>query len=470
MRRALVTLAACVLTAACSSPAPREPTPRSVAAPVPTQTPAAVQVQAAAPQPLPSTVVRAVASPSPASMPLSVLAGRSGADLRVSLDQALEENAYLTAAVMQAASNARLDELIGASTMLDQSTLNVAEIVGNVKGANSAQVLADAWRAQTTDLIVYSQAQRSAPPTDLDQQRTVLAAQLAMGDFSEEAAETILQRRTQQELAVADSLASHDTAQATQRLATLVEGNADLSQPLAAAMASQLPDLLPPATTGADIDVRLRLGGSLLQHLYLSGDAIDAAADNRAADAQAYAAAAGVVSDDLGNQLASMYTPDVGQGVADRLRVQTEALVSAASGGDRHQASADIDRTRGEIDSLLSGANPLLAPGLLSQELRASEQPMLTSADAFESRDFATAYARLHEAARQSQKSAETLELAIVDRYPGRYLVLPTPALGQANRTLNPTNPGALRSVTTGRGPGVGPDVGPRVGPFGGRH
>jgi hypothetical protein len=420
-----------------------------------------VLVQAAAPQ-APPSVVRSVASPSPASVPLSVLSVRSGADLRVSLDQALQENAYLTAAAMQAASNARLDELIGVSTMLDQSTLGLAETVGAVKGQAAAQAVLDAWRAQTSDLITYSQSQQSAPPTDLDQQRSVIAGQLAMGEFSEAAAETALQRRSQQELALADSLASHDASQATQRLATLVSGSDDLSRPLSAAMAGQLPKLFPPDTSGADIDVRLRLDSSLLERLYLSGAAVDAAADNRAADAQAYAAAAGVVADDLGNQFASMYTPDVGKGVSERLRGQTEALVSAASGGDRRQASADVERSRGEIDALLSGANPLLAPGLLSQELRASDQPMLTAADAFESRDFPTAYARLHEAARQMQKPATTLALAIVDRYPGRYLALPTPA---PRASTQPLTRSPLRSVTS-----RGSRVGPGAGTFASRH
>jgi hypothetical protein len=374
--------------------------------------------------------VTPVASPSPASIPLTALAGRSGADLRVSLDHAFQENAYLTTAAMQAVNSARLDELIGASAILDQNTLTVAEIVGNLKGGPDAQALADAWRAQTTDLITYSQSQtlgQATPaPADLDRQRATIAALLAMGGFSQQAADTAVQRRTQQELSIANTLSSHDAAQTSQQLSTLVGSSGDLSEPLAAAMASQVPSLSPPATEGADIDVRLQISTALLEHVYLSGAAIDAAADGRAADVQAYTSAASDADDDLANELDSEYGAGVGSGVGDRLRDQTQALVSAASGGDRHQAGADIERLRGEIDSLLAGANPLLAPGLLTQQLRATDQPMLTAVDAFDTRDFATAYARLREAARQSQKPAETLATAIVDRYPGRYLVLPS--------------------------------------------
>lgn len=422
------------------------------------------------PQAPPPAAVRPAASPSPESIPLSVLAGRSGSDLRATLDASLQENAYLTAAAIQAAGTARLDELIGASTMLDESTLNVAEIVGNVKGQPAADALADAWRAQTTDLLTYSQSQPSAAPApaDLNRQNGAIAAQLALGDFTEQAAETVVDQRTQQEMAVSDSLASHDTTQTAQRIATLVDSSGDLSEPLAGALASQLPALSPAATEGADVDVRLRLSSEFLQHVYLTGAAIDAAADNRPADAQAYSSAAGYAADNLASQLGGIYGDDVGKGVADRLRSQTDALVSVASGGDRHQASEDMDRLRGQIDSLLSGANPLLAPGLISEQLRASDQPMLTAADAFQARDFSTAYARLDEAARQSQKPAETLALAIVDRYPGRYLVLPTPGPDLDERS--PSQTSLPRSVGGGRSVRVGANVGPRVGPFGGRH
>ena len=123
-----------------------------------------------------------------------------------------------------------------------------------------------------------------------------------------------------------------------------------------------------------------------------------------------------------------MYTTDVGKGVTDRLRAQTDALVKQPPAGDRRMAGADLERLRAEIDALLVNANPLLAPGLLTQQLRASDQPMLSAADAFAAHDYATAFARLHEAARQSQKPAATLALTIVDRYPGRYLLLPSPS------------------------------------------
>ena len=144
-------------------------------------------------------------------------------------------------------------------------------------------------------------------------------------------------------------------------------------------------------------------------------------------DAQARVDAASDSADELGQQLASVWGPELGNALAERERAETATLVALASGGNRSQATSDLDRLRGEIDLLLSGANPLLPKGMLSQQLRPIDQAVLSASDAFVARDFSTAYTRLREAARQTQKPADALALSIVDRFPGRYLLLPTP-------------------------------------------
>jgi hypothetical protein len=362
------------------------------------------------------------------------LAGRSGGDLRVSLDVLLQEQAFLMAIGMQAATNARLDEQIGVSSLLDENATTLAGIVGAVTGQAAAQALLEAWRGQTLDLLSYAQGQKSPTLTDLESRRATIAAQLAIGEFSADMAGAALQRRLQAQLALADSLAGHDDARAALQLAELVDAGDDLGRPLAAAMAAQLPDLLPATTEGGDVDMRLHLDTSYTSHLLLTAAAVEAAADGRLADAQTYSTAAASAAEEVGHELNQMFTSDTSGPVADRLNAQTGAYISAASGGDRRQAAADIDRLRGEMDTLLSSANQLLAPGLLNEQLRASDQPLLTAADAFATRDYASAFARVHEAVRQAQKPTETLALAIIDRYPARFLDLPTPGPQQLLR------------------------------------
>jgi hypothetical protein len=364
---------------------------------------------------------------SPVALPLSVLAGRSGADVRVALNLLLQEQVFLTASAMNAASNARLDEFIGVTPTLDQNSILLAQVLGAVEGQATAVALLEAWRGQLADLIAYSQGQQAVALADLDRRRASIAGQLAMADFSVAAADDVLRRRIQAQLDVADSLSRHDSAEATRRLRVAAAGSDELARPLAAAIAVRVPALAPAPTDGLDIDVRIGLSRGLQEHTYLTGAAFGAAADSRALDLEALSGAADQNATEFGAQVGSVWGPDLGNGLADRLRGETAALVSAASGGDRRQAATDLDRLRGELDGLLSGANPLLPKGLLTQQLRASDQPLLTAADAFAARDFLSAYSRLRDSARQSQKPAESIALSIVDRFPGRYLALPTP-------------------------------------------
>jgi hypothetical protein len=102
--------------------------------------------------------------------------------------------------------------------------------------------------------------------------------------------------------------------------------------------------------------------------------------------------------------------------------------VAAAAGGDRAQTAAALEQRRTALDRSLTAANPLLPPNLLAQQMRASDQALLTAADAFVAGDSAMGLARAREAARASQKAADTLALSIVDRFPGKYLRLSTRA------------------------------------------
>ena len=389
-------------------------------------TPVEVQTTGRSPA-LPELAVRPVGSPSPVALPLSVLAGRSGADVRVALNLLFQEQLFLSASAMDAASSARLDELIGVSAALDQNSIALAELVGAVKGGLAAQILIEAWRGMVADLVQYAQGQQSVASADLERRRPVIAAQLAFAELPQAAVDDLLRRRIQSQLTLADAIISHNASQAAQRLRSAAAASDNLARPLAVAISAQVPAQAPPPTEGLDVDVRIGLTRLLHEHTYLTGAAVNAAADGRSVDLQALVGAADENATDLGAQLGSVYGAELGNGLADRVRAETASLVSVGSGGDRAQAAADLVRLRGELDRLLSAANQLLPPGLVNQELRASGQPLLTAADAFSVRDFGTAFTRLREAARLSQKAADSVALSVVDRYPSRYFVQPTP-------------------------------------------
>jgi hypothetical protein len=431
VRWAAPVVASClVVLAACASPAPGEP-PQQVTtvrvAPASQATPVAVQAVEPQQAGLSAPPVRPLPSPSPLALPLSVVAGRSGSDVRISLDLLLQEQVYLSDLAMDAAASARLDELIGISGSLDQNSMALAEIVGAVKDQAAAQTFVEAWRGLVADLTDYAQGEQTAASADLDQRRPIIATQLAIAGFSETQADELLQKRIQAELGLADALIAHDPAESMQRLKTTVVDSDTLGQPLAAGIATRMSDQAPGPTQGPAIDVRIAMTRAFQAQTYLTGSAIDAAADARSADVPSLVAAEGDTAADLGMQLRDVYGAQVGASVAERLRAETAALLTVAAGGDRQKAAADLDRLRGEIDTLLSGANPLVPAGMVKQELRASDEPLLTATDAFVARDFVTSFVRLREAARDMQKPADAVAQSIVDRYPGRYFTLATP-------------------------------------------
>jgi len=422
-----------LLASACMPPAPRaaEPPPAIAQTPLPTPGPAAspAAVVLAIPSP--------VAQPAPAhgsspggTVPLSlaVQVGRSGADLRIALDVLLQEQVYLTSAALGAASAARLDELIAASSSLDQNAASVGQLIGAVKGQPTGQQALNDWRALSADLVSYVQGQGGPARADLAARRASLAGALALGDFSADAANSLLQSRLDAQLSLADSVVAHDPTRAVQLTRAAAAGSDDLVRPLAAAIAATQPDQVPPPTDGADVDLRASFARLMQERVYLLGAAEDAGGDRRSAEQQAATSAADANASDLGALIASVYGSEAGSAYRQRLQAENAAFVSAASGGNRAQAAADVERLRGELDELVAGVNALLPHGLLAQEERAVDQPLLVAADAYLAHDWSTAYAQVHDAARQSQKEADSLGESSIDRYPSRFLATPTPS------------------------------------------
>ncbi|HYY87891.1 MAG TPA: hypothetical protein VFA49_03780, partial [Chloroflexota bacterium] len=156
MRRAILLGLGLAVASACGSPSQPQPTlPPPPPAP-PTATPlAAPSPSPALPAPLAVPAVRPAASPSPAVVPLSVVVGYTGSDLRTSLDLLVQEHLSLAAAALDAAAANREDELGAISSSLDQSSTALAQVVGSVNGADAQQQFAEAWRRRIGSLVDY---------------------------------------------------------------------------------------------------------------------------------------------------------------------------------------------------------------------------------------------------------------------------------------------------------------------------
>jgi hypothetical protein len=357
-------------------------------------------------------------------LPLSIVAGRSGADVRITLDRLLLEQEFLTMAAMDAAANARLDELIGASSALDQSSVSLAEVVGAINGQPAAVALLEALRGETADLVGAAGGWTPAAAADLERRRAAVASQLATDDLSADTATGLLVTRDQTLLSVSASLANQDRAAAIQELESALAANDNLALPLSAALATRASELTTRTVEGRDVDLRRSINQALQERLWWATLAVTASADGRAPGAQLPLARSDDAANSLGAIVAGVWTTELGDEVAEGLRSESATLNGIAAGGDRRQLATQLDRLRSDLDSHLAATDELLPPGLLGQQLRASDQPQLTAVDGFIARDYTAAFSRALEAGRQAQKPADTLAMSIVDRFPGRYLVL----------------------------------------------
>jgi hypothetical protein len=378
--------------------------------PAPATEPPARPASAATVSALPAAVVRPGASPSPVALPLSVLVGRNGSDVRVGLDLALEENVYLAAAAIEAAAHERDDELAGTARTLDQTAATLAAIVGAVRGPEAQQALLEALRRQTAEVLDYTRgtgARPSAPP------------------------DALLQQRAQGLLDIVDSAIGADSADAVHATTTLRAAAArmdDVVRPLAADLAAQVPAQVAGATDAVEVELRLALDRRLQERVFLVGRALSASVDGRDVDRQAAAQTADATAEELGQLFAPFYGDSVATHLAGALRERNAALLGPTSSGNRDSSANALELARDELDSTFSGANALLPRGMLVVQLRAEDQELLATVDALGARDWGSAYGHLHQAARLSQRFGDALAQATADRFPGRFL--PTPAPG----------------------------------------
>ena len=138
---------------------------------------------------LPTPALSRPATPSTVPLALGTLVGHSCSDLHVALVLMLQDNAYASAAAVEAAANARLDELIAATAALDQSASTISQLVAAVRGQSDSQQVLDDWRAANSDLVQYAQGGAGTSQQDVARRNLQIradgsATHVATGDLS----------------------------------------------------------------------------------------------------------------------------------------------------------------------------------------------------------------------------------------------------------------------------------------------
>lgn len=174
-------------------------------------------------------------------------------------------------------------------------------------------------------------------------------------------------------------------------------------------------------------DLRTALGNLLQEHVFLAGTATGAALGGRDAEFKAAAATLDGNSVELSKLVGAAYGPEGEKAFLQLWRAHIGFFVDytqAAAAGDtakQEKARADLDGYRRDFDAFLTGANPNLPKGAVSDLLTPHVQTLLSAIDAQAAKDPEAAYTKLQAAAEHTSMIADALAGAITKQFPDKF-------------------------------------------------
>jgi hypothetical protein len=357
------------------------------------------------------------------------------AQLRLSLDSALAEHAFLLAEAMRTGLAAGAD-FAAAGRALEANSVSVIGLIEQVYGSDAASAFGGLWRQHIAYLIDYT---RALANDDADAQ-ALAEHQLHtyVADFSallasanpnlpRDVVDNLVSEHVEQLETVA-SFKTADYARAYPGVRATYKHMFTLGDALARAIAMQFPEkfLGVSIAFGPAANLRLNLDQLLGEHTLLAAIAMRAGASN-ASDKAAAAAALGANSDEIEAAISGIYGAAAGDAFAALWKRHTDAYlayVAAVLSQDqtgREQAIKALGDYQTDFTNFLTDANPKLSSSGLTELLRHHTQQLIDQADAFAAKDYDAAYDVVHEANAHAISMADALALAIAAQFPVRY-------------------------------------------------
>ncbi|MBV9354342.1 MAG: hypothetical protein JO023_02330 [Chloroflexi bacterium] len=436
---------------ACSGPSP---TPTPVRPPPPATTPtSAASPTTALPPGAGVPIIPAIPSGSPIASPpsLAITSGKTASDMRTELDRILQEHALLLEPVMVSTVGDHQPENAAAGATLDRNSETLSQWLGAVYGLDTQRTFLDLWRARIGLFTTYAAAAAAHDAGGQQQAQSGLAANgsnlaaLLAGTaegLSPSDLETPLSAQADAVLHTADALAGGDDDLALASMDDAATHSVEFGDLLATSIANQFPTRFPGDVTRDDVNLRATLSLLFQKQIYLEGLGESATA-NHPEQAAAFSRLADQNINQMGSYLGDVYNQQFGEQLVALWRAQVTSLsayteaVQAGDVGRQQAAMKDLDTWRQNMDSLWSGANPLLASGRVDALLRV---PVLrltgSSADLVDQR-WSDGYGQLYQSAREMEGFEDAVSQASADLYPSRF---GTSSSAQANLTPQPAS------------------------------
>ncbi|MGH2380031.1 MAG: copper amine oxidase N-terminal domain-containing protein [Candidatus Limnocylindria bacterium] len=363
--------------------------------------------------------------------------------LRIALDRALGEHAFLLGEVIRSGI-ADAPDFTAAADTLDANSGDVIGAITEVYGAEAGEAFGEQWRNHVAYIVDYGRALG-----DGDEDAAQLAAEQLdryVTDFSgfladalpalpRDAVEGLIGEHVQQ----LEHVASFDEQDFGGAYGAIRETYAHMFA-VGDGLAIGIVSLYPDRFTGREAafspatDLRVTLDRLLGEHSYLAALAMRAVLRD-AADVPSAAEALAANSDELRDTIELIYGTAAGDAFAELWSIHVDAYVAyvtAIAADDAAAADLAIDELaeyQADFSAYVAEANPFLSGEAFEMLIATHTDHLVAQADAYATGDYAASYEVGREAYAHTGELSASLAGAIADQFPMRFpdAALPPP-------------------------------------------
>ena len=357
------------------------------------------------------------------------------ADLRTTLNGLLSEHVALAASATAGALGGRQAQFDGAAAALDANSVELSKAVGSVYGAPAEQAFLPLWRKHIGFIVDYTQAtaakdqaKQEKAVADLTQYTQDFGAFLnaANPNLPKDAVAGLIKDHVLTLKTVIDAQAAGDQPKQFAAIREAYGHMHQIADPLAGAIAKQMPDKFPGNPDSKAATLRSNLNVMEREHVYLAARATGAALGGREAEFTAAADALDANSVDLSKAIGSVYGADAERAFLPLWRkhigffVDYTQGVAAKDQAKQDKAVADLTQYTQDFGAFLNSANGL-PKDTVATLLREHVLGLKAVVDAQAAGDQPKVYGNLRTAMAHMQMVADPLAEATVKKFPDKF-------------------------------------------------
>ncbi|WP_100374278.1 copper amine oxidase [Bacillus sp. FJAT-45037] len=365
------------------------------------------------------------------------------AELRITLDTALTEHAFLAIETMRKGADGA-DDFEQASTALLANSDDIAAAVSSVYGEENGAAFLEIWNSHIQYFVDYVVATGEGDQEGIDQALAELEEyKVEQAEFFATATEDRLPQAALEEgltmhvnqlLEVFDAYVAGDFETAYTGERESIHHMSMFAEQLSVAIADQFPDTFEGTSPDTPaVDLRAQLNYVFTEHAGLAAMAMQDGADGAESFDKASAALI-ANADDLSAAVASVYGEEAGAQFSEIWNSHIGYFVDyvVATGEEdaegQEQAKAELNEYIVEQAAFLDTATEGRVPAdALEEGLTAHVGQLLTAFDSYVVGDYETSYNSIREAYAHMTMPAAGLSEAIVDQFPEQFAGIEMP-------------------------------------------